>query len=142
MTNNLIRTMIGCAVTLCSVLTIYSICLASTQDQSLASGKYVIDSGQHLASTGSLNTVSPHSQTPTAWKTALVWIFGPLLVITSVLLIIGVLISSSVSLLPALPNVEATDASTPVLIKEPGVGGKRIFAPRIIRDPGIYKSAA
>jgi hypothetical protein len=66
MTNNLVRNMIGCAVTLCSVLTIYSKSLASTQDQSLASGKYVIDSGPHLASTGSLNTVSSNSQTPTA----------------------------------------------------------------------------
>jgi hypothetical protein len=83
-----------------------------------------------------------NSKTPTAWKAAFVWIFGSLLAIASVLLIIGALISSSMSLLPAPQNAEAANVRARAPIAEPSGGRRRVFATRIIKDPGIYKSVA
>jgi hypothetical protein len=143
MTNNFVRSILGCAVILCYTLTICSMSSAYTKDQSSEPARYVIDSGPHLSGIGSLNTVSLDSQTPTTWRAVFVWIFGPLLAVASVLLIIGALISSSMSLLPELPkNAEATDALARVPITGPSGGRRRAFAPRIIKDPGIYKSVA
>lgn len=142
MTNNFVRIILGFAAILCFTLTICSMSSAYTKEPSSEPARYIIDSGPYLSDIGSLDTASLNSQKPTAWQAAFVWIFGPFLAIAAVLLIIWALISSSMSLLPALPKAEATDALARAPIAEPSGGRRRVFAPRIIKDPGIYKSVA